>query len=497
MRHRIVAERAHILDRLVLPAKYERLELKVGAELVKVLTPPRETLEVFSRIAAAIKKTYEGAFIPVVGAPGAGKTTVANSLGFFEPATFAPTLRYQGAITFDALTDTVTRFRQAEGIVNGRILPISIDHREGAPPTDEELAAIKRFVRTTKAPMLVLWLETDHSVAQRIAERHVALTGSTIVKLPVTVAGPDRGTWQEIALHTLELCNNLPASEIVEIGIDPRTYEPARATTLGEFLKQIANDFANLLVDHQTSSIRPLTLIIEYVSGSLDRGVLSELTHGEPGLLNSHALLRCTPDSMIGRWWGSRRGHLTQTIFRLDARAFWFSPAAATAILRRHGPEQVVDLLDAAGRSLPSPADLRGYLERTDLGRYLAGSERTASETRGRPPEDAQRQLARIAEEYGYGGARDKVLNRAILDALVALLPTLSVPVAASANENGLPFCSTLIPDNQIDVGDRILCIEYCWRSGEGLGSSRRSEVAQYALEKLKNYAINLGWIAP
>src|SRR5262249_34076690 len=156
-----------------------------------------------------------------------------------------------------------------------------------------------------------------------------------------------------------------------------------------------------------------------------------------PGLLNSHALLRCTPDSMIGRWWGSRRGHLTQTIFRLDARAFWFPPAAAAAILRRHGPEQVIDLLDAAGRSLPSPADLRDYLARTDPGRYLAGPDRTASETRGRPAEDAQRQLTRIADEYGYGGARDKGLNRAVLEALQAFLPTLGLPVAASASEQG------------------------------------------------------------
>jgi len=36
-----VAKRAHILDRLGLPAKYERLELRVGADLVKVLTPPQ------------------------------------------------------------------------------------------------------------------------------------------------------------------------------------------------------------------------------------------------------------------------------------------------------------------------------------------------------------------------------------------------------------------------------------------------------------------------
>lgn len=110
-----MAERARVLDRLVLPAKYERLEFRVGADLVKVLMPPREALDVLMRVAAAVKKTYEGAFIPVVGAPGAGKTTLANSLGYFHPSDFAPTLRYQGAITFEALTDTVARSARPRG----------------------------------------------------------------------------------------------------------------------------------------------------------------------------------------------------------------------------------------------------------------------------------------------------------------------------------------------------------------------------------------------
>jgi hypothetical protein len=227
----------------------------------------------------------------------------------------------------------------------------------------------------------------------------------------------------------------------------------------------------------------------------LERGVLSELTHGEPGLLNSHALIRCTPDSMIGRWWAARRGLLTQTIFRLDARAFWFPPAAATAILRKHGPTEVVEILSS--RSVPSSAELNTYLERTDLGRYLASSDRTMYETRGRPAEDAQKALARVSQKFGYGSGRDKQLNRAVLDALVAFIPTLGVRVYDHASDQGLPFCSALIPDNQIDLGDRVLCLEYCWRSGEALASGRRSEAAQYALEKLRNYAVNLGWSSP
>jgi hypothetical protein len=52
------------------------------------------------------------------------------------------------------------------------------------------------------------------------------------------------------------------------------------------------------------------------------------------------------------------------------------------------------------------------------------------------------------------------------------------------------------MPDNHLDIGERVLCVEYMWRSGDALDSSRRSEAAQYALEKLHNYAVNLGWTA-
>jgi hypothetical protein len=489
-------DRRHLLERLVLPARYERLEHRVGADLVKLLAAPERSLDSLTRVGAAIRKSGEGAFIPMVGSTGVGKTTLANNLGYFLPALFAPTMPYQGAISYDALTDGVNRLRAA-GNVNGRILPISVDHREGAPPSDEELSAIKRFLRTTEAPMLLLWLETDHDIARRISDKHIRLTGKAAVDIPLLAEGPPPDTWQQIALHTLELCNNIPAGEIAEIGIDPHSYRPETFPTLGEFLKRISTDFANLLVDHQASSSRPIALVIAYVSGSLDRGVLSELTHGEPGLLNSHALLRCTPDSMIGRWWADRRGALTQTIYRLDARAFWFPPAAGAAVLRRHGPQPVVEILEGLGRSALSPMELNDYLERTDLGRYLAGSDRTMTETRGRPAQEAQAALSAVAKHFGYGGARDKLLNGAVLEALRAFIPTLGLKLGAYANEQGLPFCTALIPDNQLDLDDRVLCIEYCWRSGEALASSRRSEAAQYALDKLRNYAVNLGWVAP
>ncbi|GLC25783.1 hypothetical protein [Roseisolibacter agri] len=487
----------HVLEQLSIPTRYEKLIERVGSDVVKLLTPPDGNIEAFRKVAVAAAQTGEGLLVPCYGETGTGKTTLAESLSFFLPGLFTPTATHQGLITYDALSAVVDRLRRETPPLKGQLIPLNIDHREGAPPTDEELASIKRFLRTSQVPCVVLWLETDLRRAQEVAERYTSITGRAIIDLPLTVTGPARETWHDIAGNTIELCNPLPEKQVGELGIEPRDYDVSRFPSIGEFMKRIAIDFSNQIIEHQSATKKPVTLVLAYVSESLDRGVLPSFTHGgEPGLLDSHALLKCTPESMIGKRWSAKRGVLTQTIFRLDARAFWFPPAAAVSILRRYGPQEVSALLERIGRSNPSPTDVSNYLSRSDLGRFLLGDTGTAYETRGRPAEEAKAALAKVGSEYGFGSGNDKKMNAAFLEALLALLESQDHRVRASAAEQALDFCGGIIPDNQIDLGDRIVCIEYIWRSGEALDTSRRSEAAQYALQKLHNYAVNLGWTA-
>ena len=51
-----------------------------------------------------------------------------------------------------------------------------------------------------------------------------------------------------------------------------------------------------------------------------------------------------------------------------------------------------------------------------------------------------------------------------------------------------------LVPDNAVFYADNVQCIEYTWRKGEFLASRTRSAVAQYILDKLRNFARELGW---
>ena len=80
-----------------------------------------------------------------------------------------------------------------------------------------------------------------------------------------------------------------------------------------------------------------------------------------------------------------------------------------------------------------------------------------------------------------------------MLDGLKVFLEREQVEYADAGAETQLSFCP-LIPDNFIDRGADILCVEYTWRAGDFPGSSHRSEAGQYALTKLKNYAVALGW---
>ena len=87
---------------------------------------------------------------------------------------------------------------------------------------------------------------------------------------------------------------------------------------------------------------------------------------------------------------------------------------------------------------------------------------------------------------------RDKSLNKAMVQALDLLLrdDPASPEVAA---EKKLSFAQ-LIPDIKIETATLAHCVEFAWRKGEYLDTGNRSEVAQYILTKLRNYAREMGW---
>lgn len=482
----------HVLKGLRLPDRFETLSALVGPRVAELLVAPAlDTIATFRTLGLAVKARGQGMIAPVYAPTGAGKTTLAHALSTFLPDVFASSAVHNGAISADMLSATLVGALKPG---DDRVIPLLVDHREGAPPTEIELAEIKRFLRTADAGArtVVLWPETDSNKAKQIAQDYEALAGAPPVPMPLLPAGPERSTWRDVALHTLKVCNDVDNLE--DLGVNPISYDPERSGTLGEFLRKISNDFVKTINSIITSSARLIHVVIMFACETPDHGILSNLTsNAKFGLLSANALLDATRDSAVGRWWATRRGVLTQTILKLDAHAFCLPPHMSVAIISNYGPSEAVKSLEGSEYKRPSKARVREYLSRTDLGKFLQAKAVSGYETRGRPSENASKHF-QVLHKLGFTYGRDKRLNKAVLEALIDFYNEESLPFESSLCEQGLDFAN-LIPDNAIlTKGNEVLCFEYTWRGGDFLSSTSRATVAGYALEKLKTYALALGW---
>lgn len=486
----------HLLRTLQLPARYEPLVNRIGEEVAQLLVEPglgtRTSLE---RAALSVRARGEGLLVPLYGPSGTGKTTLANNLIGFSPNEFAGSVVHRGEVSSDVLLATVDA--NPPGRNDRRIVPIVIDDRESAPPTEIEMAAMKRFLREPKYGnrSVILWPETSLEQATAISEAYIAIAGAAPIDLPLRVEGPSREAWVDIALHTLRLSNDM-IDDLEQLGVDPRMYDVEAFETIGAYLRRISDDFTEFVARLLAEQRIPARLVVAFCSESQNAGVLAGLTGGTRyGLLDAAALLDSTSQSVIGRYWGTRRGALTQTIVRLDARAVCLPPPATIGILRRHGSAEVQQALADLGVEDRGPARLVEVLRRTDLGELLRGTGRAAFEARGTPATTALTAFQIVAES-GFNLGRDKPYNRAVSDALGAYLLAEAIAGTAEPPETRLAG-SQLVPDNSLSIGggEYLLCLEYTWRSGDFLTMAHRSDVAQYILTKLKNYAVGLGWL--
>jgi hypothetical protein len=467
----------HLLRELQLPARYEALADRIGPEVAQLLVDPgEETKRTLERAGMSVKARREGALLPLVGRPGTGKTTLANNVSAFLPSEFAPTVVHDGAVEFDALREVATR--AAPALNDDRVIPINIDHREATPPTAAELAEIKRFIRDASigSRCVLLWPQVSVKQAEEMSEAYESVAGRASVRLPIVVEGPSRETWTDVALNTLRLSNQMIES-LELLGVDPHDYDPAAFGTIGEFMRQIADDFVDYRQKLLDEVRVPAKLLVVFVSESSRPGVLSQITSATRyGFLDAAALLESTPGSRVGKWWATRRGPLTQTIVRLDAHVLYLAPTASIPVLRRHGDEGVQHALEAVGIGLPGPAEVAEAIKRSDIGHLLKGIRRSTVEARGTPSTQALPAFQLLADE-GFTQGKDKPHNKSMSEAITAFMKLEGIGSEAVVPERGLGDTG-LVPDNAVQFDDQVLCIEYTWRKGDFLSSTNRASKA-------------------
>lgn len=482
----------HILEQLILPDRFESLRDHLGDEVANLLVQPASSnISNLRLLSEEIKTRREGVLVPISGPTGIGKTTFAMNAAHWAPGAFTKAIQYVGNLDFDSLNQAAQEITKSLDADNRKIIPIVIDHRENNPPSDAELAAIKRFLRTNAAgvPVVLFWPETDEQIARSLSQRYVGIAGETSIDLPLICEGPSRESWIDIARHTLYLANSI--TNLESLGVDPADYNPSNFHTLGDFLRRISRDFNRQVLELKSSLEKEVAVSIIFVSESVDPGVLNQITSSAKyGLLDGHSLISVTPQSAIGKWWDQRRGLLTRTIVQLNATALCLPPSTAASCVRNLSDE--MPLFDEAGYRRYGPARAVRDLARSDLGKLIAGISLSRFESRGTPGDEGGAAFQLLAEA-GFNLGKDKKLNNLMASGITLLLEEKEIPHLGVSTEKKLSFCP-LIPDNAIHKDNEIQCFEYTWRKGEFLDTGNRSAVAQYILTKLKNYARELGW---
>lgn len=485
---------SHLLLQLYIPDRYESLYERLGGDLVRVLVdPPSSVGTTFQTISQSIGSRGRGLLLPVWADSGTGKSTLANSLGYFYPALFSGSASHYGEITEHALTETCRSVQAELHPSDDRTIPIVVDGREGAAPNDGEMASIKRFLRQPKhgARSAILWLETGRDRASGIAERYEQVSGKAPVDLPISLSGPSRQSWPSIARETMRLSNSI--SDLESLGVDPVDYDTALFSTLGDLLARISDDFNELKRRMLSELEKPTRLLILFASESRESGPLAEFTEGRRlGLLNAHALIGATPGTDEGKWWAQRVGLLTSTIVRLEARSYVLPPTLTVSALRRYGTDETKALLRDAQ---VQPANVSDYWSRSDVGRALLGDDRQVRETRGNPGDQKRNAFGVLVDKGLLSGGGDKLLNDGIGQSLQDFVNVSDGLAGAVHVEMKLVTGGPdIIPDIRIEEGAMRTCVEIAWRKGEFATTGRRADMAGYILRKLRAYARSLGW---
>jgi len=485
----------HLLQRLTLPDRFEGLQEKLGLDYRRILVPSDKRIkDKLFLIAESIRSRREGTLIPLAGGTGVGKTTFAFSLDVLGPKYFTATERFEGMITLAGLNQKV-RDALAKRPGDGEIIvPIVID-RESEPPSETELAELRRFFRAPHLGQrcILLWPDPQEPRAREVARAFSTVAGEPVVDLPVVVEGPPRETWAEIAASTIEAVNDVTADEL---GIDLASYNLNEAATIGGFLRKVSTSFNQRRVDLLGRLEKPVSVAFLFASESTDAGILSTFTrHRNFGYLEARSLLDISANSALGKWWSRKPGLLQNAILQLEARAYCIPPSVTVRALRTFGaaiPE--LDFLKAGWRA--STTEFIKTLGNSDFGWYLANKHRSASETRGFPATAAVDAFAQIATAYGFESGRDKALNRVMGSAFDTYLKQLNAGEQAAVKiEKSLGFCN-ITPDVSFHYPDVVRTAEFAWWGGAGLDRANRARCAQYILKKLRDYIEQLGWQA-
>lgn len=475
------------------PARFESLRDTVGANRVsQVLLEPSRDLPVLRKAIAEVRAARQGKLLFLQGAPGSGKTSLAESLGIYLNSAVGTVLTspldYHTPLA--SLPAWISQQKQKVGNLQDKVLIVNLDGREIENPdktaTMAAMTNLNALLRTTP-DLLLLWPIINRNFADEAISQLTQAGGHTGISSQriheVIGIGPER------YLDVLQLILRTVGVTLADAAISAQEAEHCVAgrANLGEYLEAIQSLVVSRYDLGEIGAQLPRISFVATSDADLNP-ICRLLRRGSGYLIDPDRLLQYSRSNIAEDWKkrGSRNArHALPFIASLfEAKLLSASSSAVVnacasfgdpelrAIVRSHYPSPVSS---NAWNSILNSSLVRSLNTQEDVGKGVSQAS------------DAI-QKAYLALQ-AQSKTKHRLLNEAIVTVLKANITTLPA---------GIEFEFRPLSDNdkelRVDVWcpypDRPATLEFTHRS-----NATEAVVSTYVLTKIQDYARDYGLI--
>lgn len=467
---------------ITLPDRYDVLKSASTGDLHQIIVPVHEALKRIDAMVEDMNSSLRGSFLILKGSSGSGKSTFANTIGFFREG--IETINFSRSVDIatelDKLGPTSSSLRIA--ILEGREAITDVQQIA----LERAIHAINQFIRTPAGrKTIVIWLVNKDDLAQNLASLAFDLGGESLVGLDESVylfTGPLDTQYIDIANRTLALLNQGESLTDLGIGADRSKELLALAPTIGSFLAYVRKDLvanrSTLLSLVPKEQCRVWFIVI---AGNEPDSDVDGLTRGTVFSADVDRMLSVTEANVVAelKQYPEKIG-LLGTFF--DARILHVPIITALSLARTYGSPALRTRMAAEGMATIADKQALTRLKECSLGLSFSKSKigpRKVGGKAGSNTIDAFEKLAKIASK------NDAWLNVAVAEGLVeAGLVSSFLPEQDFGN--GLTRRTDIVGFTD----DGPIRLEFMWRKATG-----RAAIANYVLSKLFNYGRAISYL--
>ena len=465
-----------------LPSRYEPLVETFGEKSKSTFVPVDKDLSALKKLVARAESASQGKIMFISGESGIGKSTFVHSLEVFLPDKISRVERIPPPheLDLEGVPEYISKVPQ-----KSKFTIINFDGRE-APYFNEEqyrnfIIQLNNVLRSRK-DIIVLQPVTDEKFARKICNLFENIGGSSAF-----------GSEQIHKLNglpklqfeiTLEKILQIAAWKLEDAAIEDSeiTKLQNNSTRIGEFLDKVGNLITERFDTDEIGITFP-KLVIGISSDDLNvRATCRNLRRADSFYIESARLMMHTKRSNVADWWNERstdlRTSLPHVIALFDAQLVSISASSIVHSVICHGPDDLCELIQPFRKN---KGNAKKIIKSSELYKFVTGTELDIIQTTAGVSKNTTDAYVKIQEK---SKTHHKSINQAVTEMVIDAGGEIFNP----------KYEVSLVKGSQTDVAFNYDSRQIALELHHVLNREcNENKIAIYILDKIKEYAINIG----